>query len=165
MTSGLHTALHQTLRRGRRHLFSGNDSPRRSLAPGGRVDSYTFLSNLCDAHTLDTLMAQATQGDRISLELHHVPGFCLFLLLSLSLTLLLSFSLSLFLDLKAAFQNVSRRAMLCTASSKTTPISQLSFPMVYRNHRAQMHYEGCPLSTCGFSAATDSVLRSVLAEL
>ena len=32
------------------------------------------LSNWCDAHTLDSLMEEATQGDRNSLELHQVHG-------------------------------------------------------------------------------------------
>ena len=36
-------------------------------------------SNPCDAHALDTLMQQATQGHQMSLELHQVPraGACL----------------------------------------------------------------------------------------
>ena len=44
---------------------------RRSVAPNA-THNQIYLSNLRDAHTLDTL--QATQGDRISLELHQVPG-------------------------------------------------------------------------------------------
>ena len=48
-------------RRGhRRHAVPGHDSPRESLASRRAGPQPTFLPNLCDAHTLDTLMAQAT---------------------------------------------------------------------------------------------------------
>ena len=40
----------------------------------GAPRTHSYLSNLCDAHTLDSLMERATQGDRIFLELHQVPG-------------------------------------------------------------------------------------------
>ena len=42
--------------------------------PGSLVHNHSFLVQLCDAHILDMLMAQATQGHLISLELHQVLG-------------------------------------------------------------------------------------------
>ena len=79
------------------------------------------------------------------------------------------------LDLKAAFQNVSRRATLYSISQTDADVAA-----VFSNtteHR--MHYDsaytkitansgvdqGCPLSACGFSAVVDPVLRSVMAQL
>ena len=35
--------------------------------PGSPVHGQRFLSNLCDAHTLDILLQQATHGDKVSL--------------------------------------------------------------------------------------------------
>ena len=75
------------------------------------------------------------------------------------------------LDLKAAFQNMSRRAMLYSIAQTD---ADLAGTMEHR-----MHYEsaytkisansgvdqGCPLSACGFSAVIDPVLRSVMAQL
>ena len=83
------------------------------------------------------------------------------------------------LDLKAAFQTVSRRAVL-HSSEQTDPDLAAVFSGWYTGtteHR--MHYDfaytqisassgvdqGCPLSTCGFSAAIDPVLRFVLADI
>ena len=71
-------------------------------------------------------------------------------------------------------------AQCCTALRKPMRILQLSSPSGYTGtteHR--MHYDsaytkisansgldqGCPLSTCGFSAVVDPVLRSVMAQL
>ena len=52
-------------------LSIGQDAAwRQDGAP--RIQSY--LSNLCDARSLDSLMQRATQGDPISLELYQVPG-------------------------------------------------------------------------------------------
>ena len=81
------------------------------------------------------------------------------------------------LDLKAAFQNVSRRAMLYSITQTDADLAAV-FSMWYTGtteHR--MHYDsaytkitansgvdqGCLLSTCGFSAAVDPVLRSIMA--
>ena len=83
------------------------------------------------------------------------------------------------LDLKAAFQNVSRRAML-NSNEHSDPDLAAVFSRWYTSateHR--MHFESsytkitansgvdqlCPLSTCCFSAASDSVLRFVLGDL
>ena len=83
------------------------------------------------------------------------------------------------LDLEAAFQNVSRRAML-NSTEHTDPDLAAVFSRWYTaatEHR--MHFDssytkisansgvdqGCPLSTCGFSAANDPVLRFVLADI
>ena len=83
------------------------------------------------------------------------------------------------LDLKAAFQNVSRRAMLYCIEQSDADLAAV-FPKRHTGtteHR--MHYDsactkisansgvdqGCPLSACGFSAGVDPVLRSVQAEL
>ena len=83
------------------------------------------------------------------------------------------------LDLKAAFQNVCRRAMI-HSNKQTDPDLAAVFSKWYTGtteHR--MHYEsaytkisansgvnqGCPLSTCGFSAAIDPALRFVLADI
>ena len=42
--------------------------------PGNTTHNQSYVSNLCDARTLDTQMQQAIRGDRISLELQKVPG-------------------------------------------------------------------------------------------
>ena len=44
-----------------------------SSSASGAVHSHSFLSSLCDAHTQDTLMAAATQWDRINLERQQIP--------------------------------------------------------------------------------------------
>ena len=64
---------HTRPRRGCRDAVPPPHPGGRSLA-GGATRTQNYLSNLCDAHTLDTLMEQATEGDWISLDLHHVPG-------------------------------------------------------------------------------------------
>ena len=84
------------------------------------------------------------------------------------------------LDLKAAFQNVSRRAMMCcTVSRKPIRILQLSSPSGTLARRSTECTtilpttkisansgvdQGCPLSVCGFSAVVDPILRSVVAQ-
>ena len=82
------------------------------------------------------------------------------------------------LDLKAAFQNVSRRAML-NSIEHTDPDAAVFSRWYTGSTKHRMHFEssntkitassgvdqGCPLSTCGFSAATEPVLRFTLADL
>ena len=78
------------------------------------------------------------------------------------------------LHLKAAFQNVSRRAMLHSIAQTDTDLAAVFFQVVHR-HQHRMHYDsaytkisvdqGCPLSACGFSAVVDPVLRSIMAQL
>ena len=83
------------------------------------------------------------------------------------------------LDLKAAFQNVSRRAMLYSIEQNDADLAAVFSKWCTGTTEHRMHYDsaytkisantgvdqGCPLSTCGFSAAIDPVLRSVLAEI
>ena len=83
------------------------------------------------------------------------------------------------LDLKAAFQNVSRRAMLYSAAQTDADLVAVFSKWYTGTTEHMLHYEpaytkisansgvdqGCPLSACGFSAAVDPVIRSVLAEL
>ena len=83
------------------------------------------------------------------------------------------------LDLKAAFQNVSRSAMLHSIAQTDEDLTAVFSKWYTGTTEHRMHYDsaytkistnsgvdqGCPLSTCGFSAAVDPVLRSVLAEL
>ena len=84
------------------------------------------------------------------------------------------------LDLKAAFQNVSRSAMLYSSAQTDADLAAVFSKWYTDTTEHRMHYnilptpksvpnsvvdEGCPLSTRGFSAAVDPVLRSVLAEL
>ena len=80
------------------------------------------------------------------------------------------------LDLEAAFQNVSRRAMLYSIEQTDVDLAAV-FSKWYTG--TTEHYDsaytkisansgvaqGCPLSTCGFSAAVDPVLRSSLADI
>ena len=82
------------------------------------------------------------------------------------------------LDLKAAFQNVCRRAMLYSIAQTDADLAAV-FSKWYTTTEHRMHYEsayteisansgvdqGCPLSACGFSAVVDPVLRSVMAQL
>ena len=42
--------------------------------PSSMTHSQNFLYNLCDAHTLDTLLQQATQANKISREHHQIPS-------------------------------------------------------------------------------------------
>ena len=84
------------------------------------------------------------------------------------------------LDLKAAFQNVSQSHVAEHRTKRCGPCSCFYFFEWFSGtaeHR--MHHDsaytkisansgvdqGCPLSTCGFSAAIDTVLLSVLADI
>ena len=83
------------------------------------------------------------------------------------------------LDLKAAFQNGSRRAILYSIAQTDADLAVVFSKWYTGTTEHRMHYDsaytkisansgvdqGCPLSTCGFSAAVDLVLRSVLADL
>ena len=83
------------------------------------------------------------------------------------------------LDLKTAFPNVSRTAMLYSIAQTDADLATVFSKWYTGTTEHRMHYDsahtkisansgvdqGCPLSTCGFSAAVDPVLRSVLAEL
>ena len=83
------------------------------------------------------------------------------------------------LDLKPAFQNVSRRSMLYSIEQTDADLAAVFSKWYTGTTEHRMHYDsaytkisansgvdqGCPLSTCGFSAAVDPVLRSVLATL
>ena len=83
------------------------------------------------------------------------------------------------LDLKAAFQNVSRRAMLYSIAQTDADFAAVFSKWYTGTTEHRMHCDsaytkisansgvdqGGPLSTCGFSAAVEPVLRSVQAEL
>ena len=83
------------------------------------------------------------------------------------------------LDLKAAFQNVSRRAMLHSIEQNDPDLAAVFSKWYTDATEHRMHKEsaytkisansgadqGCPLSTCGFSTAIDPVLRFVLADI
>ena len=83
------------------------------------------------------------------------------------------------LDLKAAFQNVSRRAMLYSIAQTDADLAAVFSKWYTGTTEHRMHYDsaytkitansgvdqGCPLSACGFSAVVDPVLRSVTAQL
>ena len=83
------------------------------------------------------------------------------------------------LDLKAAFQNVSRSAMLCSIAQTDADLAVVFSKWYTRTTEHRMHCDsaytkisansgvdqGCPLSACGFSAVVDPVLRSVMAQL
>ena len=82
------------------------------------------------------------------------------------------------LDLKAAFQNVSRRAMLYSIAQTDADFAAVFSKWYTGTTEHRMHYDsactkitahsgvdqGCPLSVCGFSVV-DPVLRSVMAQL
>ena len=82
------------------------------------------------------------------------------------------------LDLKAAFQNVSRRAMLYSIEQTDADLAAVfskwyTGTTEHRMHNDSAHTEisansgvdqGCPLSTCGFSAI-DPVLWTALADI
>ena len=82
------------------------------------------------------------------------------------------------LDLKAAFQNVSRRAMLYSITQPEADLAAVFSIWYTGTTEHRMHYDsaytkisansgvdqGCPLSACGFSAVVDPVLRSVMAQ-
>ena len=70
------------------------------------------------------------------------------------------------LDLKAAFQNVSRRAMLYNIAQTDTDLAAV-FSNDFAHTKISANSgvdQGCPLSTCGFSAAIGPILRSVMAD-
>ena len=83
------------------------------------------------------------------------------------------------LDLKAAFQNVSRRAMLHSIAQTDTDLAAVFSKWYTGTTEHRMRYDsaytkitansgvdqGCPLSACGFSAVVDPALRSIMAEL
>ena len=83
------------------------------------------------------------------------------------------------LDLKAAFQNVSGRAMLYSIAQTDADLAAVFSKWYTGTTEHRMHYDsaytkisansgvdqGCPLSACGFSAVVDPVLRSVMAQL
>ena len=83
------------------------------------------------------------------------------------------------LDLRAAFQNVSRRAMLFSIAQTDADLAAVFSKWYTRTTEHRMHYDsaltkisansgvdqGCPLSACGFSAVVHPVLRSVMAQL
>ena len=80
------------------------------------------------------------------------------------------------LDLKAAFQNVSRRAMLYSIAQTDADLAVVFSKLCTGTTEHRMHYDsaytkitansgvdqGCDLSACGFSAVADPVLRSVM---
>ena len=77
------------------------------------------------------------------------------------------------LDLKAAFQNVSRSAMLYSIAQTNADLAAVFSKWCTGTTEHRMHYDsahtkisankrvdqGCPLSTCGLSVAVDHVLR------
>ena len=83
------------------------------------------------------------------------------------------------LDLKAAFQNVSRRAMLYSIAQTDADLAAVFSKWYTGTTEHRMHYDssytkisansgvdqGCPMSACGFAAVVDPVLRSVMAQL
>ena len=83
------------------------------------------------------------------------------------------------LDLKAAFQNVSRRAMLYSIAQTDADLAAIFSKWYTGTTEHRMHFDsaytkisansgvdqGCPLSACGFSAFVDPVLRSIMAQL
>ena len=83
------------------------------------------------------------------------------------------------LDLKAAFQKVSRRAMLYSIKGSDADLAAVFSKCFFGAIEHRMHHDsaytkisanrgvdqGCPLSTCGSSAAVDLVLRSALADI
>ena len=85
----------------------------------------------------------------------------------------------LVLDLKAAFQNVSRRAMLRRIAQTDADLAAVFSRWYTGTTDHRMHYElayttttansgvnqGCPLSACGFSAVVDLTLHSIMTEL
>ena len=83
------------------------------------------------------------------------------------------------LDLKAAFQNVSRRAMLHSIAQTDTDLAAVFSRWYTGTTEHRVHYDsaytkitansgvdqGCPLSACGFSAVVDPTLHSIMTEL
>ena len=83
------------------------------------------------------------------------------------------------LDLKVAFQNVSRRQMLHSLSQHDPDLATLFSRWYTGSTTHRMHYDGsythiqassgidqgCPLSPCGFAAAVDPISRYILTQL
>ena len=83
------------------------------------------------------------------------------------------------LDLKATFENVSRRAMLYSIAQIGAELAAVFSKWYTDTTEHRMHCDsaytkisansgvdqGCPLSACGFSAVVDPVLRSVMTQL
>ena len=83
------------------------------------------------------------------------------------------------LDLKAVFQNVSRRAMLYSIAQTDADLAAVFSKWYTGTTEHRMHYDSaytkitansgvdqsCPLSACGFSAVVDPALRSVMAQI
>ena len=82
------------------------------------------------------------------------------------------------LDLKAAFQNVSRRAMMFSLGQHDPELATVFSRWYTGSTTHRMHYDGsyahiqanngidqgCPLSPCGFAAAIEPISRAILAE-
>ena len=83
------------------------------------------------------------------------------------------------LDLTAAFQNVSRRAMLYSIAQTDADLAAVFSKWYTGTTEHRMHCDsaytkitansgvdqGCPLSACGFSAVVGPVHRSIMAQL
>ena len=78
------------------------------------------------------------------------------------------------LDLKVAFQNVSRSAMLYSTAQTDADLAAVFSKWYTGTTEHRMHHDSACTAgwirvvlcqTCGFSAAVDPVLRSILAEL
>ena len=82
------------------------------------------------------------------------------------------------LDLKAAFQNVSRRSMLHSLGQHDPELATVFSRWYTGSTTHRMHHDGsyahiqsnsgidqgCPLSPCGFAAAIEAIPRAILAE-
>ena len=82
------------------------------------------------------------------------------------------------LDLKAAFQNVPRRAMMFSLGQHDPELATVFSRWYTGSTTHRMHYDGsyahiqansgidqgCPLSPCGFAAAVEPISRAILAE-
>ena len=77
------------------------------------------------------------------------------------------------LDLKAAFQNVSRRSMLHSLRQHDHDLATVFSRWYTGSTTHRMHYDGsyahidqgCPLSPCGFAAAVDPISRYILTQI
>ena len=83
------------------------------------------------------------------------------------------------LDLKAAFQNVSRRSMLRSLGNHDPELATVFSRWYTGSTTHRMHHEGadahiqassgidqgCPLSPCGFAAAVDPISQHILSEI
>ena len=82
------------------------------------------------------------------------------------------------LDLKAAFQNLSRRSMLYILGQHDPELATVFSRWYTGSTTHRMHYDvsyahiqassgidqGCPLSPCGFAAAVEPISRAILSE-